>query len=47
MVEVAKGGKEGTFLDFCLLEVLRLELFHVKPFLDFDLPEVYSCFPLR
>jgi hypothetical protein len=47
MVEVAKGGKEGTFLDFCLLEVLLLEVFHVKPFLDFDFLEVYSRFPLR
>jgi hypothetical protein len=25
MVEVAKGGKEGTLLDLCLLEVLLLE----------------------
>jgi hypothetical protein len=31
MIEVTQGGKEGTFLDLHLLEVLLLERLLVKP----------------
>jgi hypothetical protein len=31
VVEVAQGGKEGTLLDLCLLEVLLIECLLVEP----------------